>query len=92
MKQQEQKIAVVAICRYDNIDFVSAVFKYEKTFVLYSVFRIRFKICSLFQKMTDKVIVYGGRGGLGVVIVDAFKVSNKTLSYSLTSRSALRIT
>ena len=33
MKQQEQKIAVVAICRYDNIDFVSAVFKYEKTFV-----------------------------------------------------------
>ena len=42
--------------------------------------------------MTDKVIVYGGRGGLGVVIVDAFKVSNKTLSSSLTSRSALRIT
>ena len=35
--------------------------------------------------------MYGGRGGLGVVIVDAFKVSNKTLSSSLTSRSALRI-
>ena len=27
-----------------------------------------------FRKMTDKVIVYGGRGGLGIVIVDAFKV------------------
>ena len=26
------------------------------------------------QNMTDKVIVYGGRGGLGIVIVDAFKV------------------
>ena len=26
------------------------------------------------QNMTDKVIVYGGRGGLGMVIVDAFKV------------------
>jgi len=25
--------------------------------------------------MTDKVIVYGGRGGLGVVIVDAFKAA-----------------
>ena len=87
MKQQKQKIAVVAICRYDNINFV---FKYEKTFVLYSVFRITFKICSLFQKMTDKVIVYGGRGGLGVVIVDAFKVSNKTLSSSLTSLFALK--
>ena len=40
--------------------------------------------------MTDKVIVYGGRGGLGVVIVDAFKVSNKTLSSSLTSLFALK--
>ena len=58
--------------------------------MLYSVFRIRFKICSLFQKMTDKVIVYGGRGGLGVVIVDAFKVSNKTLSSSWTSLFALK--
>ena len=44
MKKQEQKIVVVAICRYDNIDFVSAVFKYEKTFVLYSVYRIRFAV------------------------------------------------
>ena len=39
--------------------------------------------------MTDKVIVYGGKGGLGVVIVDAFKVSNKTLSSLLTPLFAL---
>ena len=30
-------------------------------------------VCRI-QNMTDKVIIYGGRGGLGIVIVDAFKV------------------
>jgi len=39
--------------------------------------------------MTDKVIVYGGRGGLGLVVVDAFKAAGYwVLSVDLAANSS----